>query len=56
MKQAIIDTDTLSFFFRGNRKVVSKIDKYLIEYGFIHISIIVYIKNYNLWLFGSCVE
>jgi len=40
MKQAIIDTDTLSYFFRGNGIVVDKIDKYLVEFGLINISIV----------------
>jgi len=29
MKPAIIDTDTLSYFFRNNPNVVEKLDKYL---------------------------
>lgn len=47
MKQAILDTDTVSFFFRGNSKVISKIDKYLIEYGFLNISIVTYYEILN---------
>ncbi len=35
MKSAIIDSDILSEFLRGNAKVISKIDEYLKEYGFI---------------------
>ena len=33
MKQAILDTDTVSFFFRGNDKVIDNIDKYLTIFG-----------------------
>ncbi len=47
MKQAILDTDTISFFFRGNKNVVRKIDEYLREYGFINISIISYYEILN---------
>ena len=47
MKQAIIDTDTLSYFFHGNRQVVNKIDQYLIEFGFINISIVTYYEVLN---------
>jgi hypothetical protein len=31
MKQALVDTDTLSYFLKGNKKVIEKIDEYLIE-------------------------
>lgn len=47
MKQAIIDTDTLSYFFRGNRNVVEKLDKYLREFGFVNISVITYYEVLN---------
>jgi len=47
MKQAIIDTDTLSYFFRGDSPVVSKIDNYLVEFGFVYISIITYYEVLN---------
>jgi predicted nucleic acid-binding protein len=42
MKQALIDTDTLSYFFRNNPEVVEKLDKYLQEFGFVNISVITY--------------
>jgi len=51
VKKAIIDTDTLSYFFRGNRQVIDKIDKYLVEYGFINISIVTYYEVLNGLLF-----
>jgi tRNA(fMet)-specific endonuclease VapC len=47
MKQAILDTDTISYFFRGNNKVVTKVDKYLKQYGFINISVITYYEVLN---------
>jgi len=51
MKQAIIDTDTLSYFFRGNSQVINKIDKYLVQFGFINISIVTYYEVLNGLLF-----
>ena len=47
MKEAIIDTDTLSYFFRNNKNVVKKLDKYLTEFGFINISIVTYYEVLN---------
>ncbi|MEH2297212.1 hypothetical protein [Nostoc sp.] len=42
MKPALIDTDILSLFFRGNTNVVAQFQTYLITYGQINISIITY--------------
>lgn len=47
MKPAIIDTDTLSYFFRNNPEVVAKLDKYLTEYGFVSISVVTYYEVLN---------
>jgi tRNA(fMet)-specific endonuclease VapC len=47
MKQALIDTDTLSYFFRNNPEVVEKLDKYLQEFGFVNISVITYYEVLN---------
>ena len=47
MKKAILDSDTLSYFFRRDIQVVSKVDKYLIEFGFVYISIIIYYEILN---------
>ncbi|MCX6226180.1 MAG: type II toxin-antitoxin system VapC family toxin [Bacteroidia bacterium] len=47
MKSSMLDTDILSEFFRGNPKVVEKVDEYLKEYGFISISIITYYEVLN---------
>jgi tRNA(fMet)-specific endonuclease VapC len=47
MKSALIDTDTLSEFLRGNSNVLSKMDEYLREYGFISLSIITYYEILN---------
>lgn len=47
MKPALIDTDTLSYFFRNNPDVVEKLDKYLKEYGFINLSVITYYEVLN---------
>ncbi|WP_245246127.1 type II toxin-antitoxin system VapC family toxin [Nostoc sp. ATCC 53789] len=42
MKPALIDTDILSLFFRGNTNVVTQFQNYLITYRKINISIITY--------------
>ncbi len=42
MKASLIDTDTLSMFFRGHSQVVSKFKAYLNEYDTINLSIITY--------------
>lgn len=51
MKQALLDSDTLSFFFKGNQKVIQKIDAYLVVNGFIHLSVITYYEVLNGLLF-----
>lgn len=47
MKASMLDTDILSEFLRGNVKVVENVKKYLLEYGFINISIITYYEIQN---------
>lgn len=47
MKQAILDTDTVSYFFRGHSTVIEKIDQYLIEHGFVNISVVTYYEVMN---------
>ncbi len=47
MKQVIIDTDTLSYFFRNNPQVIEKLDKYLKEFGFVNISVVTYYEVLN---------
>lgn len=43
----MLDTDILSEFLRGNRKVIAKTDEHLKEYGFISLSIITYYEILN---------
>ncbi len=47
MKPAIIDTDTTSYFFRNNAKVVAKLDEYLQEHGFVYLSVVTYYEVLN---------
>jgi len=47
MKPSILDTDVLSEFFRGNSKVIAKVDEHLKEYGYINLSIITYYEILN---------
>lgn len=42
MEEALIDTDILSFYFKGNKKIAKKIEKYLEEFECLNISIITY--------------
>ncbi len=47
MIPSILDTDIISEFLRGNTNVISKIEKYVEEYGFINFSIITYYEILN---------
>ncbi len=51
MKQALLDSDTLSYFFKGNTNVIHKVDEYLLTYGYVHISVISYYEILNGLLF-----
>jgi tRNA(fMet)-specific endonuclease VapC len=42
VKPALIDTDILSMFFRGNANVVSQVQAYLAKYRQINLSIVTY--------------
>lgn len=42
MKPALIDTDILSMFFKGNPHVVSRFEEYLRQYGKINLTILTY--------------
>ena len=42
MKPALIDTDTLSMFFRGDPNVVARFSDYTTEYEKVNISIVTY--------------
>lgn len=47
MKRALVDTDTLSYFFRNHAGVAAKIESYLQEHGFISISVVTYYEVLN---------
>jgi tRNA(fMet)-specific endonuclease VapC len=47
MKQAIIDTDTISYFFRGHQNVVRHLDTYWQKYGLVNVSVITYYEVLN---------
>lgn len=51
MKAAIVDTDTISYFFRGNSDVAAKLDEYLLEYGRVNLSVVTYYEVLNGLLF-----
>lgn len=47
MKQALIDTDTISYFFKNNPSVTSKLNNYLAEFGYINMSVVTYYEVMN---------
>ncbi len=47
MKEPLLDTDTISYFFRGDQNVIKKIDEYLLDVGYINISVITYYEVMN---------
>jgi len=47
MKEALLDTDTLSYFFKKEKDVVDKVDKYLQEFGYVNISVVTYYEVMN---------
>nr|MBK9649928.1 type II toxin-antitoxin system VapC family toxin [Bacteroidota bacterium] len=47
LKPTMLDTDILSEFFRGNEKVIARVNEYLKVYGFINLSIITYYEILN---------
>ena len=47
MSPSMLDTDILSEFLRGNEKVVKNVDEYLLEFGFVNLSIITYYEILN---------
>lgn len=42
MTESLIDTDILSFYFKGDPRVVEKLNEYLNEYDVVNISIITF--------------
>ena len=42
MTEAIIDTDILSFYFKGDERVVTRFGEYLTEFDQVNISIVTY--------------
>ena len=46
MNQAILDTDTISFYFRNNVAVVRHLDLHLLQFGFVNQSVVTY-YNYE---------
>lgn len=51
MKQALLDTDTISYYFRKDPRIVSKVDTYLKVHGFINLSVVTYYEVMNGLLF-----
>lgn len=47
MKPVLLDTDTLSFFFRGNNGVIEGMASYLSEFNHINMSVISYYEILN---------
>jgi len=47
MKRAILDTDTVSYYFRKEPKVVEKVDSYVDAYGSVSLSVVTYYEVMN---------
>jgi predicted nucleic acid-binding protein len=47
MKPVIVDTETISYFFRRNSDVMARVDECLQEYGFVSLSVITYYEVLN---------
>ena len=47
MKQALLDTDTISYYFRNQQSVVDHLSDYLSNFGFIDISVVTYYEIMN---------
>ncbi len=56
MKQALIDTDTLSYFLKNNQIVTSKLNNYLSEYGFVSMSVVTYYEVMNGLLYKDALK
>ena len=44
MTEALVDTDILSFYFKGDEKVVARFRDYLKEFDQINVSIVTYFE------------
>jgi len=47
MKKVLLDTDTISYFFRNNHNVRVKVDNYIKIHQFVNISVITYYEVLN---------
>jgi len=47
MKQVLLDTDTISFYFRNHQSVVKNLDEYLKQFGFVNLSVLTYYEIMN---------
>ena len=56
MKESLLDTDTLSFYFKGNSKVVNNFQSYLDNYEQVNISIITYFEILGGLKFKNAIE
>ena len=56
MKFALLDTDTISYFFKGYDVVVEKVDSYLQQHGSVSISLITYYEVMNGLLYKDAQQ
>lgn len=47
MKGALVDTDTISYFFRGIAEVTAKLHEYVIEQDHLYLSVVTYYEILN---------
>jgi predicted nucleic acid-binding protein len=51
MKEVLLDTDTISFFLKGNSNVAKKMDDHFIHFGYLNLSVVTYYEIMNGLLF-----
>ena len=56
MNRALIDTDILSYYFKGDAKVVANFQKYLAKYEIIEISLITYYEIMSGLLYKNALK
>jgi tRNA(fMet)-specific endonuclease VapC len=56
MNRALIDTDILSYYFKGDTKVVANFQKYLAKYEIIEISLITYYEIMSGLLYKNALK
>ncbi|MFN4254304.1 MAG: type II toxin-antitoxin system VapC family toxin [Saprospiraceae bacterium] len=51
MKECLLDTDTISFFIKGNPNVALRMEQYFDHFGYLNLSVVTYYEIKNGLLF-----